>query len=64
MPHLEVTLCDGQPARIELPTGNISSDQLLRDFLEQRGIFEDAWIKLGDGEYVRYDEISRVKLVT
>lgn len=59
MPHLLVTLCDGRTARIPL-TEEVERE--VRDFLTQSGHYAETWIKIGDDEYVRYSEITRVKI--
>jgi hypothetical protein len=57
--HLVFTLCDGRDQRID-PAGD--AEQELRDFLDRNGAYTGEWIKLSQDEYVRYDEIVRVRL--
>jgi hypothetical protein len=40
-----------------------SAQEELTRFLNRHGPYAQAWIKLGDDEYVRYDDIESVRII-
>lgn len=60
-PHLVVTLTGRrEPAQIPIDDGTPVREELAR-FLNRQGPYAQLWIKLGSGEYVRYDLIESVR---
>lgn len=52
-----------RPERIDVTPG-ISVHEELTRFLNRQGPYAQMWIKLGSGEYVRYDLITSVSAPT
>ena len=46
--------------RILVPDGTSPKDELTR-FLNRQGPYAQMWIKLGSGEYVRYEHIVSIR---
>jgi hypothetical protein len=59
-----VVRIEGREAFEELPlsTEHTAQEELTR-FLNRQGPYAQIWIKLGDGEYVRYDHIGSVRII-
>jgi hypothetical protein len=55
---------EGREKAEELP---VSSDHTAQEeltrFLNRQGPYAQVWIKLGDGEYVRYDLIESIRIL-
>jgi hypothetical protein len=48
----------------ELPlSSEHSAQEELTRFLNRQGPYAQIWIKLGDGEYVRYDHIESIRII-
>lgn len=47
------------PDEIAVPDGTTPRDELTR-FLNRQGPYAQPWIRLGSGEYVRYEHIVSV----
>jgi hypothetical protein len=48
-----------RPDRISLTDGESTQEELAR-FLNRQGPYAQMWIRLGSGEYVRYDAIESI----
>jgi hypothetical protein len=59
-PHLTVRISGrDEPEQIPLAEGESAQDELAR-FLNRQGPYAQMWIRLGSGEYVRYDAIESI----
>ena len=50
-----------RPEQIVLTDGDSAQNELAR-FLNRQGPYAQMWIRLGSGEYVRYDAIESIAL--
>jgi hypothetical protein len=48
---------------LPVPSEFTAHDELIR-FLNRAGPYAQMWIRLGSGEYVRYDHILSVRIAT
>ena len=61
-PELLVRLTGRTAAEsLPVPDGSTAHDELVR-FLNRQGTYAQLWIRLGSGEYVRYDVIESIAI--
>ncbi len=53
-----------RPERIPVTEPGVSVHEELTRFLNRQGPYAKMWIRLGSGEYIRYDLIASVRVPT
>jgi len=57
---VRVTGLEGEH-ELPVPPEQTEHEELTR-FLDRHGPYAQAWIRLGSGDYVRYDDVSSIRI--
>lgn len=57
-----VVRLEGRDGEHELPVSDQTAHEELTRFLNRHGPYAQIWIRLGSGEYVRYEDVVSIRI--